>query len=139
MNENPKPRLRRAGAVVAGLAAVIILSSALDAVMHATGIFPAMGQPMPDSLWWLAIGYRFAFTLLGGWIASRLDPTQSMRSTWILTGIGCVLGLMGVGVAMSKPDLGPAWYAWGVALTGPPASWLGGGFYFRNLERKENS
>jgi len=49
-----------------------------------------------------------------------------MRAVWILTGIGVIFGLLGVAVSLSKPDLGPAWYARGVALTGPPSSWLGG-------------
>jgi hypothetical protein len=126
MSSNERTGLRRAGAVFAGLMAVIVLSTVVDLILHSTGVFPAMGQPMSTGLWCLAIGYRFAFTLLGGWIAAQLDPHGSMRAVWILTGLGCVLGLMGVGVALSKPQMGPLWYAWGVALTGPPASWLGG-------------
>jgi hypothetical protein len=132
-----QPGLRRAGAVLAGLATVVVLSTAVDLFMHASGIFPAMGQPMPPALWWLAVAYRAAFTLLGGWIAARLSPGQPMRAVWILTGAGCVLGLMGVGVALSKPELGPLWYAWAVALTGPPASWLGGRLYIQNHKNTE--
>ncbi len=118
--------LRRAGAVLAGLVTVIVTSSVADAVMHGKGIFPPMGQPMAPGLWWLAVTYRMVFTVLGGWIASRLDPEHGMRAAWILTGLGCVLGLAGVGVALTHPEMGPQWYAWAVAVTGPPASWLGG-------------
>lgn len=130
MNESKTPRigLRRSGAVLAGLAVVVVLSTAVDAVLHAAGVFPPMGKPMTTGLWGLAVAYRFAFTLLGGWTASRLDPERSMRAAWILTGLGIVLGLLGVAVSMSKPELGPAWYAWAVAFSGPPASWLGGKF-----------
>jgi hypothetical protein len=120
------PALSRAGAVAAGLVTVVSLSTAVDAVLHGTGVFPPMGQAMSAGLWCLAISYRAVFTLLGGWIAGRLDPAKSMKAPLILTGLGAVLGLLGVGVAYSKPEMGPLWYAWGVALTGPPCSWLGG-------------
>lgn len=122
--------LGRIGAVLAGLLCVVILSTGADAVMHAAGVFPAVGQPMNTELWWLAIGYRAVFTVLGGWVSARADPSGSMRAVAILTGVGCILGLVGVGVALNNPELGPAWYAWGVALTGPPCSWLGGTLHF---------
>jgi hypothetical protein len=63
-------------------------------VMHYTGIFPSIGKPMITILWCLAIGYRFGFTFLAGWITARLDPNQGMKATLFLTGIGCVLGLV---------------------------------------------
>jgi len=133
----PKFSLRRVGAVLLALFTVVALSSALDAVMHGTGVFPAMGRPMPPSLWLLAVSYRFAFTLLGGWIAARLDPARGMRAVWILTGLGIAFGLMGVGANLAKPELGPLWYAWAVALTGPPASWLGGILYVQTHKNTE--
>lgn len=113
-------------AVVGGLATVIVLSTAVDAVLHATGVFPAIAQPMTAGLWWLAIGYRAVFTFVGGWVAARLMPAAPMRAAGILTAVGTVLGLVGVAIAAGKPEMGPAWYAWGVALTGPPCSWWGG-------------
>ncbi len=130
-----KLALRRTAAVFAGLLCIVVLSTAVDAVMHSTGVFPPMGQPMSTTLWWWAITYRAVLTLLGGWIAARLDPAKSMRAVLILTGLGVVLGLVGVGIAASQPELGPAWYAWGVALTGPPCCWLGGLLYFRTHTR----
>lgn len=127
--------LRRTGAVFTGLLAVVVLSTAVDAVMHATGIFPPMGQPMTTALWWLAIGYRAVFTALGGWIAARMDPGGSMRAVAILTALGAALGLVGVRIALNNPELGPIWYAWGVALTGPPCCWVGGILHFRTHTR----
>lgn len=117
---------RVALAVLGGLVTVIVLSTAVDAVLHATHVFPAEGQAMSTGMWWLAIGYRAVFTLAGGWVAARLLPSAPMRAAGILTAIGTVLGLVGVAVSMGKPEMGPAWYAWGVALTGPPCSWWGG-------------
>ncbi|MEO7424755.1 MAG: hypothetical protein ABI036_06175 [Fibrobacteria bacterium] len=124
-------------AVLAGLITVIFLSTVTDIIMHSTGVFPPMGQPMAAALWVLAVAYRFVFTFLGGWISARLDPRRGMKAVRILTGLGCLLGLAGVGMAMSKPEMGPAWYAWGVALTGPLASWLGGVFFNRNMKQTE--
>jgi hypothetical protein len=123
--------MKRTLAVIAGLITVIVLSTLTDMIMHATGVFPALGQAMSTSLWLLAIAYRFAFTFAGGWLSAKLDPQRGMKAVWILTGIGLLLGLVGVGIAMGKPEMGPVWYAWGVALTGPLASWLGGIFFNR--------
>ncbi len=60
MRETHQPGrvLRRVGAVLAGLLAVVILSTATDALMHATGVFPPLGQPMSDGLFLLATAYR---------------------------------------------------------------------------------
>ena len=127
--------LRRAGAVIAGLLTTIIVTTVVDVILHSTGVFPPMGQPMSSTLWWLAIGYRVVITVLGGWVTAKLDPSEPMRAVAIGTGIGCVLGLVGVGIAMSKPEMGPAWYAWGVALTGPPACWWGGTLFVRSTSR----
>ena len=124
--QKPASAGRVALAVFAGLVTVVVLSTAVDAVLHATRVFPAMGQPMSTPLWWLAVGYRALFTFAGGWVAGRLAPAPRMRAAGILTALGTVLGFAGVAFAASKPELGPAWYAWAVALTGPPCSWWGG-------------
>ncbi len=129
--------MKLALAVLAGLITVIFLSTVTDLIMHAIGAFPPMGQPMATGLWVLAVAYRFVFTFAGGWISAKLDPQRGMKAVWILTGLGCLLGLAGVGVAMGKPEMGPAWYAWGVALTGPLASWLGGISFNRKLKQTE--
>jgi hypothetical protein len=125
--------LRSAGAVLAGLVTVVVLSTATDAVLHATGVFPPMGRPMAGGLWVLATAYRFVFTFLGGWVTARLAPEPRMRAVWILTGIGAALGLVGVLSTLGAgPELGPLWYPVAVAVTGPIASWWGG----RTLARR---
>ncbi len=126
-------------AVFAGLVAVVALSTAVDAVLHATHVLPAMGQPMSASLWWLAIGYRAVFTFAGGWVAGRLAPLPPMRAAGILTALGTLLGFAGLAVARAKPELGPEWYAWAIALTGPPCSWWGGVVAARNRNFKGDS
>lgn len=129
--------MKRTLAVIAGLITVIVLSTLTDMILHSTGVFPAMGQPMSAALWLLAIAYRFAFTFAGGWLSAKLDPERGMKAVWILSGIGFLLGLVGVAIAMGKPEMGPAWYAWGVALTGPFASWFGGKFFNRKPKSSE--
>jgi hypothetical protein len=44
---------------------VAVLSTAMDAVMHATSVFPPMGEPMSDSRFLLATAYRVVFAVLG--------------------------------------------------------------------------
>jgi len=48
MSETRQPRraLRSIGAVLAGLFVIIIVTTATDLVMHATGVFPPAGEPM---------------------------------------------------------------------------------------------
>ena len=58
-----------------------------------------------------------------------------MRAVAIGTALGGILGLVGVQIARNNPGLGPIWYAWGVAVTGPPCCWLGGILYFRTHPR----
>ena len=51
MNKNT---LKSMGALLTGFLAVIILSLGTDIVLHATGVFPPLGQPMVDALFLLA-------------------------------------------------------------------------------------
>ncbi|MBL8644837.1 MAG: hypothetical protein JNK21_12950 [Rhodospirillaceae bacterium] len=113
-------------AIAAGLLTTIITSTAMDAVMHGTGIFPAPGEAMNDGLWAWAALYRLVFAALGCYIAARLAPQNPTKHAWIVGGIGLVLGGVGVAMIMGKgPGFGPAWYAIVVALSAIPAAWLG--------------
>jgi hypothetical protein len=123
-----RPWLKSAGAVVAGFVVTAITSTAMDAVMHAAGIFPAMPSAMSDSLFALATAYRAVFTVAGGYVTARLAPDGPMRHVWILAGIGLVAGLAGVVFYYSAggAELGPAWYAISIPLEAIPCVWLGG-------------
>ena len=46
MSETRRPRrmLRRIGAVLADLLAIVIISTATDTALHATGVYPPVGQ-----------------------------------------------------------------------------------------------
>lgn len=116
-----------AGAIVAGFAVTAVASTAMDAILHATGVFPPIPQRMSDALFVLASAYRAVFTVAGGYVVARLAPDRPMRHAWILAGIGLVAGLAGVGAyfAMGGETVGPAWYALSLPVQAIPCVWLG--------------
>lgn len=118
--------VKSTGAIVAGFMVVVFLSTAGDAAMEALGVFPPAGQIMVDpGLYLLALLYRGAFTVVGGWVTARLAPSAPMRHVAALALVGLVAGLAGVVFAVTS-DLGPLWYAVAVAVTGPLCTLLGG-------------
>jgi peptidoglycan/LPS O-acetylase OafA/YrhL len=125
-----KPLFASAGAVAAGFIVTALASTAADAVMHATGIFPSAPRLMSDSLFALASAYRAVFTVAGGYVTARLAPDRPMRHALILAGIGLVAGLMGVVAyyAIGGSELGPAWYAISIPIEAIPCVLLGAKF-----------
>lgn len=113
---------RSIGAVVAGFATVFILSVATDGVMHATGIFPKLGEPMSNGLFGLALAYRIVFTVLGGYVTAALAPRRPMKHAVVLAALGQVGGLLGIVAWMNGgPELGPLWYPVAIAVTAIPS------------------
>ena len=74
-----KPWLASAGAGAAGFLVTALASTAADALMHATGIFPSAPRLMSDPLFALASAYRALFTVAGGYVTARLAPDRLMR------------------------------------------------------------
>ncbi|HWU15877.1 MAG TPA: hypothetical protein VN157_17915, partial [Caulobacter sp.] len=110
LNSPPRRVGRSAVAVLAGFATVVVLSTAIDAVLHAAKIYPPTEQGLHDPLLaLLAMAYRSVFTLLGGWIAARLAPNAPLRHAGVLGLLGLVAGTAGV-IATWNLDLGPRWY-----------------------------
>jgi len=89
-------KLRSIGAVLAGLLIIVILSTAVDVVLHATGVFPPWGQPMSDRL--------FALGVVGV----------------VISIIGAV-ATIGRG-----PEFGPTWYPLALVIVAMPCAWVGG-------------
>lgn len=119
--------LRSLGAVVAGFATVVVLSTAADAALTAMGIFPSHGKPLSDPLFALAAAYRCLFTAVGGYLCARIAPNHPWRHAGVLAGIGLLAGVGGV-VAyyqIGGPEMGPAWYAISIPVTAIPCV-LGG-------------
>jgi hypothetical protein len=121
------PRLRSVGAVIAGFAAVFVLSIAGDAVLHATGVYPPPGRVMSSALFGLALAYRTVFTILGGLITARLAPARPVRHAVILGAIGTLAALAGLfGTWNRGAEFGPRWYPMALVLLAVPCTWLGG-------------
>jgi multisubunit Na+/H+ antiporter MnhB subunit len=119
--------VKRIGAVLAGFVVVVVLSIACDALMHATGVFPAVGQTMSDSLFVLATAYRAVFAVAGGYVTARLAPDRPMRQAIVLGLIGTAVGAAGAIATWNRgPEFGPHWYPVLVALMSLPTCWLGG-------------
>src|SRR3954469_2876390 len=53
--------LRSVAAVLAGLIATFVVTTAVDIAWHALGVFPPFSQRMSDSLFVLALAYRIPF------------------------------------------------------------------------------
>lgn len=123
--------LRRISAVVAGFLVLAILSTATDAVLHATGIFPAVGKPMASSLFLIATAYRIIFGVLGSYVAARLAPYRPMQHALILGAIGVVLSTAG---AIAMWDAGPAWYSLAIIAIALPCAWVGARLRLRQLQ-----
>lgn len=118
---------RLVGAVIAGFLVIVVLSSAVDAVMHGTGIFPSPGQPMATELWVLATLYRLVICIGGCALAARLASDRPMRAAWTLGVIGIVLSTLGAVLTWNEgPAFGPKWYAILLVLTALPCAWVGG-------------
>ncbi len=129
MSETKPPRrtLRSIGAVLAGLLAIVVLSTATDMAMHASGVFPPMGQPMSDGLFLFAMAYRVVYGVAACYLAARLAPNRPMGHALLLGAVGVVIGLAGTAATWNRgPEFGPKWYALAVAASPLPCAWVGG-------------
>jgi hypothetical protein len=122
-SQRPRRTLRSVGAVFAGLLFIFVVTTAVDVVMHATGIYPPWGVRMADPLFVLAFAYRFLLNVGGCYLAARLAPQRPMRHALVLGAIGLVLSIAG---AVAMGDQGPAWYSLGLIATALPCAWAGG-------------
>lgn len=116
---------RRIGAVLAGLVVIFVLTTAVDVALHATGVFPPLGEPMRDALFILATAYRIVFAVLGCYVTARLAPDRPMRHALILGGVGVLLSTAGA-IATWNSGVGPNWYPLLLIAISLPCAWLGG-------------
>jgi hypothetical protein len=125
MSEAPvKSTGRSIWAVVAGFLVVAALSTATDAVLHATGVFPALGKNMSNELFALATAYRALYGILGSYVTARVAPNKPMKHSLIGAAIGTVIATIGA-IATWNMDIGPHWYPIALILTAFPTGWLG--------------
>ena len=129
MSETQRPRRigRSIGALLAGFVAVVILSLGTDFTLHATGVFPPLGQPMSDALFLLATAYRTVFSVVGSYITARLAPDRPMQHALAGGVVGLVLSTVGAVVTWNRgPAFGPHWYPLSLIATAMPSAWAGG-------------
>jgi hypothetical protein len=115
-------------AVVAGVLVIVIGSTLVDIVLHATGVYPSNNQPLTDALALLATAYRVVISVGGAYLTARLAPDKPMKHAMILGVVGTVLGLAGL-VATWNLGLGPRWYPIALAVLAIPQCWAGGKLY----------
>ena len=114
--------LRSVGAVLGGLFATFLITTAVDLALHASGVFPPHGERMADALFVLALAYRIPFNAAGCYIAARLAPARPMRHALALGLVGVALATLG---AIVMWELGPAWYSLANIAIALPCAWIG--------------
>ena len=122
------PRLRTAGALIAGFLAVAALSTAADAVLHALNYYPNDGTVGSDAELAFALTYRTAFTVLGGFVTAWLAPSRPLRLATILGAIGTIFAILG---AVAMWSVGHNWYPVGIVALAIPSTALGGWLFTR--------
>jgi len=122
-------------AIVAGVLFIIVVTTAVDMVLHMVQVYPPMNQPLDDRLAALATAYRVVIGVAGAWLTARLAPDRAMRHVIILGVVGTVLGLIGLVVTWDK-GMGPRWYPILLAVLALPQSWAGGWLFMRQQASK---
>jgi len=117
--------MKSIGAVAAGVVTIVVLTTAVDVVLHAAKVFPPWGVPIDDRLSLLATAYRIVLSVGGAYLTAALAPQSPMKHALILGVVGTLLGLVGV-VATWGKGLGPAWYPIALAVLALPQCWAGG-------------
>lgn len=134
--DRPRSVLRSIWAVLAGLLVVVVLSTAMDALMHGIGVFPPEGRPMAGGLFVLATAYRALFQVAGGFLTAWLAPRLPLRHVWVLAWIGFAAALGGVAMSWNAgPEFGPRWYPIGLFVLAIPTVWYGGRLYLSRAAR----
>jgi len=130
-------RLKSIVAVGAGFVTSTILSMGTDTIFENTGIFPTIAEQQKvgfDILWMniLALIYRIAFTVVGGYVTSKLAPDNVLRHASILGVIATVIAIIGnVAVAMipATANVLPLWFSIVLVIIPYPFTRLGGKLY----------
>ncbi len=120
---------------------MVVFSVGTDALLEGIGILPPpseMGLFVPWMLA-LALAYRTAYTVLGGYVTAWLAPQNPMKHVWVLAVLGQLGGIAGV---IAGWNLSAHWYPIALALLAIPSVWLGGWLRTRRgntFTKKENT
>jgi len=116
---------RSVWAVVAGVLFVVGVTTGVDLVLHAAGVFLPWDQPLDDAGAALALAYRIVISVGGAWLTARLAPRSPMTHALALGLVGVVLASAGA-VATWNLGMGPRWYPLSLVLFAIPQCWAGG-------------
>ncbi len=122
-------------AVVAGVLVIVVVTTIVDIVLHAAGVFPPMNVPIDDRLSLIATSYRVVVSIGGAYLTARLAPERPMKHAMILGVLGTVLGAVAA-VATWGNGLGPHWYPIALAVLAIPQCWVGGRLYELRLRAR---
>jgi hypothetical protein len=111
-------------AVLAGVVFIIVITTLVDLVLHATRVFP----PSPSRSTTPSHCLPRSTVSSCVWLTARLAPNQPMKHAMILGAVGVVLGFVGV-VTTWNLGLGPRWYPIALVLLAIPQCWVGGKIY----------
>src|SRR5258706_13601250 len=100
--ERPRRPLRSVGAVFAGLLFIFIVTTIVDVVLHATGVFPPWRKPMSDALFGLATAYRIVISIAGCYLAALVAPDRASGPALTLAAISVVISAIGTSVTSIK-------------------------------------
>jgi hypothetical protein len=125
--------LRSIGAVLAGLIANAVLSTATDLLLVASGVFPPLsefGHPasFSNSLLLLALVYRTIYGVFGCYLTARLAPRNPMAHSIALGCIGLVIGVAG---AIATWGEWASWYSLAIIAVVLPSSWFGASIFLK--------
>jgi hypothetical protein len=123
-------------AVTSALITNAALSLAVDQILHVLAVYPPWGEPMHEpELNALALAYRLVFGVAAGYLVAHLAPSQPARHALILGAIATTLATIGAAVAITQPDLGPAWYPIALAILSYPSIHVGVAWHERRARR----
>lgn len=113
-------------AIGAALLANAALSLGVDQLLHTFAVYPPWGEPMlAPELNVLALSYRLAFGVGAGWLVARLAPRAPIGHAVLLGVVATILSTIGAAGALTRGNLGPAWYPIVLAILAYPSVRLG--------------
>ena len=129
-----KAALKNIGAVIAGFLLTLILTRGMDILLESIGFFPTVEEQQKygfNILWMniVAIAYRIAFTILGGYVTVKLSANRPMRNVNILGIVGTIVAIIGNIVVSQIPEMAnvlPLWFSVALVLIAYPSVWTGG-------------
>ena len=105
----------------------ILLSIGTDAVMHAIGYFPPIGQSLSSGPLISATIYRAIYGIIGAYVASRIAPNRPMLHVMVLGTLCLIVCIAGAVITWNRgPEFGPHWYPVALIVLALPTAWLGG-------------